>query len=520
MTPNQPEYSARDGGPSKRDPVSEPPLHDEADRLIGETFQGFRFQQVIGQGPRSIVYGGEQIALRRPVAIKMLERTHVADEGQVGDFLEAGRKAARLLHPHVVGIYDVVSGGDVHFIVQERVAGNSLREAIASGIVLTPEEMIHAGIAATDALSLAHEQGIFHGDLHPGNVFLGQEGMLRVGDFGHLCLLLDRSARFSLDLEHTVFLAAEQLRGDDPSVATDVFSLGAILFFSVTGAPPFTEDMQRQRLEGVCDVEALPASRMNPVIPSVLSDALSDMLASDPTQRPENMAAVAERLSATLDAFEREAPYAPSDVVREQTEKLGPPVRRKYKRLRADMDVRITRQEATESTAEMLFSRLGNFSENGAFVSTPNPLTVGTIVNLDFALESRGSRIHVLGIVRWVNDDPDDPGMGIQFLEVSTSNRRDLREFIDDRVAMEMARTLTRTPLHKSILEVIVKNWGKLVSADVLAQATGAGSTMLLKTLPEFEKQGLIRVLHRSVKCVRPPSRRIAQALKEAAVRR
>ena len=260
--------------------------------------------------------------------------------------------------------------------------------------------------------------------------------------------------------------------------------------------------------------------KKNPVIPEAIDALIRQMLSLDPAERPPTMVEVQERLSGAIEAFSEAAELGPSDIVRSRTEGLGPANRRKYRRLRAGMDVELTPCETDEKKAIMLISKIENFSENGALIATASPLPVGTIVTLEFNLEAKAARVHVLGLVRWVSTPPEEPGMGIQFIEVSTSNRKQFREFVDVRMAEEMGRALTRTPLHRALLKLIAENWGRAIPTEVFVQATGVSKQLLRGTLPEFEKYGLIKLMHGSVKCVRPSAVQLSEAIRKALCKR
>lgn len=515
MSPVEGQTRQGGGGLGRQPPRFEAPESANLGVVSGHSIEGYRIDDVIGRGRRSAVYAGEQISLRRAVAIKVLLREFVADEGQVGDFLEAGRESAGLLHPHIVPIYDVVSAGDLHFIVQDRVAGRCLATAVEGGIVLSPEEMIQVGVAAADALGLAHQRGGIHGNLHAGNVFVCHEHLVLLSDFKHFTLL-PRSAECSeLISKSTPFLPPETLAGDEMSAQSDVFSLGAVLYFAVTGRLPFRSADLRPRLGNPISFPAPDAHAVNPAIPLAVAEGLQSLMAADPQRRPQGMKEVDELLARLLHEFEREDPYV-SATGGGQEVSLGEPNRRRYKRLRTEMDVAINVEHTAAYSRDLLLSKLQDFSENGAFVSTPKPLPVGTVVNLEFTLESRAARVHVLGIVRWHSPSSDDPGMGVQFIEVSTDDKRNMREYIDERVTRDMVRAFTRTRLHLAILKLLIANWGRLLSVDTLTHTTGASPAMLRKALPEFERFGLIRIMHRAIKSVRPQSRQVVQALQEA----
>lgn len=496
------------------------PTAECPEALAGHILQGFRLHGVIGEGPRTIIYAGEQVTLQRPVAIKILKQAHVTDAERIYDFLEAGRQAAALIHPHIVPIIDVLSAGDFHGIVQERQAGQTLHSFVESGGRLRPEEAAHVGIALADALAFAHDRLRFHHNLHPWNVFAGSGGPPVINDFCHRALLGSPRPRGAMELERAMFLAPEQHAGQALLPASDVFSLGAVLYLALTGRAPYPREAFEQFTRGSASLSAPDAHVVDGAVPRRLSQVLSAMLQLDPASRPQTMAAVGEMFCEFLREFQESARFVPSDLVRARTEDLGPPNRRKYKRLGAGIEVELYPQRTNEKAAILLLSKIENLGENGAFVAMETPLPIGAVVTMDFCLEETGPRVHVLGLVRWQQQagEGQEAGIGVQFIEISTVDQQNLHEYLDECLAEDMARSLTRTALHTAILKLVISNWGKAIPVDVMVQATGTDLPTLRAVIPDFEEFHLVQVVGTTVLCVQPESKRLCAALHEATV--
>jgi len=487
-----------------------PPAAGESGILAGECVEGFRINFVIGQGPRSYLHEGEQVTLRRKVAIKVLKRSFVTDVKQITDFLEAGRSCSSLIHPHIVQIYNVISAGDLYFIVSELVQDKCVAELADSGTMQT-ESVLRLLAEAAAALHQAHSRGIVHGNLAPTNIFYGEETGTRIADFLH-----DPFAGFGFKTKgwqskRALFLSPEQLGGGAASIAGDIFSLAANAFLLATGGEPYNEEEIQQFVNGEGGVISPVAHEANPGVPMALSDLLGDMLHPDPLHRPVSMETVSERIDKVVETLRLS--NTGDHKLLSKIKSLKEPCRRKYKRLRTDMDVKITPRSTSEKSALMLLSKIENISENGAFINMQNPPPIGTFVTLEFNLTPDGTRVNALGVVRWISRDLDNLGIGVQFLEVSTTSRKHLRHFVDKRMAREIAHALSRTQTHKIILKALVCHWGQDIPLDSLVKSTGTGRALLSKVLADFEKYGLIKLKLNAIECIAPATPGINEAL-------
>lgn len=214
-----------------------------SDRLIAGRY---RLTDPIGTGAMGVVWRATDVRLRRTVAVKQL----LLAPGLTGSqALEAklramreGRIAARLHHPNAITVFDVAEEDGQPWLVMEYMNAPSLAVKLAGGATLPPLEVAGIGAQSAAALSAAHDAGIMHRDVKPANLLVGDDGTVKLTDFGISHATGDVTVTATGFLAGTpAYLAPEIARGDDPKPAADVFALGSTLYAAVEGAPPFGE---------------------------------------------------------------------------------------------------------------------------------------------------------------------------------------------------------------------------------------------------------------------------------------
>ncbi|WP_278264515.1 serine/threonine-protein kinase [Nocardia sp. AG03] len=214
-----------------------------SDRLIAGRY---RLTDPIGTGAMGVVWRATDVRLRRTVAVKQL----LLAPGLTGSqALEAklramreGRIAARMHHPNAITVFDVAEEDGQPWLVMEYMNAPSLAVKLAGGATLPPLEVAGIGAQAAAALSAAHDAGIMHRDVKPANLLVGDDGTVKITDFGISHATGDVTVTATGFLAGTpAYLAPEIARGDNPKAAADVFALGSTLYAAVEGAPPFGE---------------------------------------------------------------------------------------------------------------------------------------------------------------------------------------------------------------------------------------------------------------------------------------
>lgn len=214
-----------------------------SDRLIAGRY---RLTDPIGTGAMGVVWRATDVRLRRTVAVKQvllapgLTGTQ-ALEGKLRAMRE-GRIAARLHHPNAITVFDVAEEDGQPWLVMEYMNAPSLAAKLAGGVTLPPIEVAGIGAQAASALSAAHDAGIMHRDVKPANLLVGDDGTVKLTDFGISHATGDVTVTATGFLAGTpAYLAPEIARGDNPKPAADVFALGSTLYAASEGAPPFGE---------------------------------------------------------------------------------------------------------------------------------------------------------------------------------------------------------------------------------------------------------------------------------------
>ena len=261
-------------------------MTEKADLIAGR----YRLIAQIGTGGMGVVWRARDELLGRTVALKELAVRSVSglagpglgDEGARRAMREA-RIAARLHHPNVIGIYDIVEHDGHPFLVMEYLESRSLAELMATGVLLPPQEVARIGAQLASALTSAHEAGVVHRDVKPGNVLLAEDGEVKLTDFGISRAVGDTTVTASGVLLGTLgYIAPEVAQGQPSDSRSDVYALGATLYAAVEGHPPFgTDDNAVALLYRIVHEDLIPARHAGP-----LESVLLWMLNRDPNLRP------------------------------------------------------------------------------------------------------------------------------------------------------------------------------------------------------------------------------------------
>jgi predicted Ser/Thr protein kinase len=309
--------------------VSRPPQPGD---LVADRYE---LEELLGSGGMSDVFRARDNQLDRRVAIKILHERYAGDPEYLARFRTEARSVARLSHPNIVTVIDRGDDAGRQYIVFEHVDGENLKELVQRSGRLPVRRAIELALAVADGLAFAHQEGLVHRDVKPQNVLLSREGEVKVTDFG--------IAR-SLEVEHGVtqtgtvigtgeYLAPEQASGKPISPATDVYSLGVVLWEMLAGEVPFKgENFVAVALRHVN--EPVPSLReIRPDVSSRLAAAVERSLAKDSAHRFPSMAALASELRACLAEGEAEVPAAESDAA--LTLITRPPARARARRRRS-----------------------------------------------------------------------------------------------------------------------------------------------------------------------------------------
>ncbi len=286
-------------------PTQAPDLAPAAvDAGPGRRFGDYELVSEIARGGMGVVYKARQLALNRTVALKMILAGQLASDTDVQRFYREARTAAVLQHPHIVAIHDVGAHDGQHFFSMDYVEGRSLADLVRDH-PLPPREAARLVAQIAAAIQYAHEQGVLHRDLKPSNVLIDRAGQPRVTDFG-LARPLEADKGLTASgaiLGTPSYMPPEQASADRGKMgpASDVYSLGAVLYELVTGRPPFRAATPLDTVLQVLSAEPAAPRVLNPAVGRDLETIILKCLAKEPENRYPTARALAEDLQAYLD---------------------------------------------------------------------------------------------------------------------------------------------------------------------------------------------------------------------------
>lgn len=270
-------------------------------KALDDVFLGrYQVMVALGSGAMGSVFRGWDPRLQRPVALKTIHLGAELEPERRKNLLDTltreGVALARLSHPNVVAVYDLEDAPEGAFIAMELVDGPNLEKLLWKRGRLTAEEVVPLGAAIARGLAAAHAQEIVHRDVKPANVLLGDDGSIKVTDFGIAGFLTAASQDAGTVFGTPGYLPPESLMGQGHGKGGDLYALGVLLYRCLSGVMPFAghavEDVLRSTLFG----SVKPLSERLPAIPPELDSLVLHLLERDPSRRPANAAAVAAEL--------------------------------------------------------------------------------------------------------------------------------------------------------------------------------------------------------------------------------
>jgi serine/threonine protein kinase len=260
--------------------------------MLGQTLGHYRIVAKIGAGGMGEVYRAHDEQLDRDVALKILPVGTLTDEAARKQFRKEALALAKLNHPNIETVHEFGSQDGTDFLVMELIIGSSLRDKLKAG-PLPKDEVVRLGLQFAEGLSAAHEQGVIHRDLKPGNLMVTRDGRLKILDFGLAKLLqspdVDATRSIS-EVTGTVsgtipYMAPEQLRGEPVDARSDVYAAGATLYEVATGQRPFPQSHGPTLMGAILHETPAPARSINPHITPALAQILHKSLDKEPTRR-------------------------------------------------------------------------------------------------------------------------------------------------------------------------------------------------------------------------------------------
>ncbi len=287
-----PAFAATKGGvPEFREAPMARPASDQA-LLVGSELGHYRVVEKIGAGGMGEVYRARDEHLARDVAIKVLPPGTLADESARKHFHKEALILSQLNHPNIATIHDFDTQQGVDFLVMEYISGITLSEELAGG-PLPEKEVLSLGVQLAEGLAAAHEQGVVHRDLKPGNLRLSSDGRLKILDFGLAKLwrpVTAGAATESLSETQGIagtlpYMAPEQLLGKPIDARTDIHAAGLVLYEMATGRHPFAEVERSQLIGAILNESPKSPAALNPNLSPELVRIIAKCLEKEPENR-------------------------------------------------------------------------------------------------------------------------------------------------------------------------------------------------------------------------------------------
>jgi serine/threonine-protein kinase len=299
----------------------------------GTTLGAYVIADSIGRGGMAVVYRAHHPALERDVAIKVLWQSLADQPGFLERFRREARAASSVRHPNILTIYDFGTQGGITYMVSELLTGGSLAERLHGPARLDETLQVIRGIGA--ALDVAHAAGLIHRDVKPSNILFTGDGQPVLADFGIARMLQGEQHQITVQgslIGTPHYLAPEMASGaESVGPASDLYSLGVVLYEMLTGGPPFPRETPIATVRAHI-VEAPPPVRLrNPEVPPEVEAVVARALAKRPEGRFPSGAALAAAFEHALDSAERPTPPAGTPVpvgavvpLRGQTQPIAP----------------------------------------------------------------------------------------------------------------------------------------------------------------------------------------------------
>jgi serine/threonine-protein kinase len=252
-----------------------------------------------------VVYKAEDPELARTVAIKTIRISPDAEEASeyVARFRQEARAVGALNHPAIITVFDAGREGDVAYMAMEVLEGVELRDLMSRGLLPLPVVLDLSAQIAT-ALAFAHDRGVVHRDVKPGNIMVLPGNRVKLMDFGIARMRISEiKTQTGMLLGSPKYMSPEQVRGHGVDARSDIFSLGVVVHEMLTGAPAFSGADLNQLMFQVVNGAPIPPSHLNPLVPGVLDSIVARALEKDPEKRYASAADMGRDLEAAKDSL-------------------------------------------------------------------------------------------------------------------------------------------------------------------------------------------------------------------------
>ncbi|GAB4410190.1 MAG: hypothetical protein Fur0044_03840 [Anaerolineae bacterium] len=273
------------------------------DPLIGRTLANFKVERAIGRGGMAQIYYGQDIKLKRPVALKVIDARHRGKPAYAKRFVREAQTIAKWRHEHIIQIYYADDKDGLYYFVMEHIDGQDLSQMMAKykgrGRLIPQAEVLRIGRAVASALDYAHKQGVIHRDVKPSNILVAKNGRIVLTDFG-LALNVEQGSLGEV-FGSANYIAPEQARNSAEAVPqSDLYALGVILYELLTGRVPFQDPSSTAVTVQHLTVPPPPPRQVNPSLNKATETVLLKALHKAPDKRYQTGAALIEALEKAL----------------------------------------------------------------------------------------------------------------------------------------------------------------------------------------------------------------------------
>jgi len=247
----------------------------------------YQLLERLGSGGMADVFRARDLMLDRYVAIKVLRKDYTANPGFQERFRQEARAAANLSHPNIVTVHDYGVAEEQIYIVMEYIPGTDLKSLLRKRGRFTVDEAIPLMVQACAGIGYAHRAGLVHCDIKPHNMLVMPDQRLKVTDFGIARALatIHPDERSEVVWGSPQYFSPEQAAGEAPSPASDVYSLGVVLYEMLSGMPPFTAPTAEELARLHIEAQPIPINEYVPDVPSTLEEIVMKVLSKEPSAR-------------------------------------------------------------------------------------------------------------------------------------------------------------------------------------------------------------------------------------------
>ncbi len=274
--------------------------------LVDKTLSHYKILEKLGEGGMGVIYRAEDLKLKRTVALKVLTESFTQDEESKRRFILEAQSASSLQHNNICTIHEIDETPDGQlFIAMDYYTGETLKQRIRRG-TLEVKEILDIARQTAEGLKKAHENGIVHRDVKPANIFITEDGSVKLLDFG----LAKRKDRTQFTKERTKFgtvdyMSPEQIKGERVDQRTDIWSLGVTLYEMVAGKPPFQADYEQGMVYLILNQEPENLRKLREDIPETLLAIVEKSMAKEREDRYDDMASLLQDIRSIADLHEK-----------------------------------------------------------------------------------------------------------------------------------------------------------------------------------------------------------------------